>query len=676
MFCWHFHFFMYFLFLFEPLFWHLQSISGCIPYFAPLGVAKKSFAPSPLHLVQASSQTLEVTPCHQAPRANEAPPGVSFQQLQKLTFLVIFVGEFLSNSFLSVQSSVTSILPFSTVSPAQVNPPRTRVSGMMLKCLYLAWLAPVFGEESCMIQVQNMEKVESKSPVEYTATWSSATRALVYEHYAGPKGGSPCGPPIKDQKMYFAGPGRCSIASANMVYLAHDGTIKHARKGEIIEMNCDDVYCPIPVIADCYMSPDICSKNEWCWVRQHEKWGAWAMGPLPNGTFGHTPAMEYCKEFIPAYEEALKIAQQENDLPKIIQLNRSLEILCPSSSQTFSNAWRPIRGQCVPFRQEQQSCFQQQDLSPAFTGSLAPRYMLDNKGAPMERPLACAPDLTCTAPNFNVLPSTCVQKRPRDICYYGPWWDSSDCPRQKMMMRPGLNYNLTVDAMISAAMLYPGEIASMGSCTYWDRTTTLGKSVLRVREQVYKIAVDLWPYQLLKPPPSLEELSEMLPDPFWYLVHVKNMSPEEASRRCPIYADDKKSKVSQLLAEASILSAQPNKVWSLVHFFTFNLIDLQITQEKGLASQALATLLAQNFWCNDCRSFFEVGVIEQFGLPPLGTGMDIAKWWHHAHNTASEHVATTRAGHPWIHQLDALPSYQNPFYMTWEDAYHMWHVKI
>ena len=546
---------------------------------------------------------------------------------------------------------------------------------MILECLYLVWLAPVFGEESCMIQMQNMKKVESKSPVEYTATWSSATRALVYEHYAGPRGGPPCGPPIKDQKMYFAGPGRCSIASANMDYLAHDGTIKHARKGEIIEMNCDDVYCPIPVIADCYMSPDICSKNEWCWVRQHEKWGAWAMGPLPNGTFGHTPATDYCKEFIPAYEEALKIAQQENDMKKITQLNRSLEILCPSSSQTFSNAWRPIHGQCVPFRQEQQSCFQQQDLSPAFTGSLAPRYMLDRNGAPMERPLACAPDLTCTAPNFYVLPSTCVQKRPRDICYYGPWWDSSDCPRQKMM-QPGLNYHLTVDAMISAAMLYPGEIASMGSCTYWDRTTTLGKSVLRVREEVYQIAVDLWPYHLLKPPPSLEQLSEMLPDPFWYLVHVKKMSPEEASRECPIYANDKNSEVSKLLAKASILSAQPNKVWSLVHFLTFNLIDLQITQEKGLASQALATLLAQNFWCNDCRSFFEVGVIEPFGMPPLATGMDIAKWWHHAHNTASEHVATTRAGHPWIHQLDALRSYQNPFYMTWEDAYHMWHVKI
>ena len=44
------------------------------------------------------------------------------------------------------------------------------------------------------------------------------------------------------------------------------------------------------------------------------------------------------------------------------------------SAQTFDNAWRPIRGQCLPYRQEQQSCFQQQDLAPAFTGALGPRY--------------------------------------------------------------------------------------------------------------------------------------------------------------------------------------------------------------------------------------------------------------------------------------------------------------
>ena len=46
---------------------------------------------------------------------------------------------------------------------------------------------------------------------------------------------------------------------------------------------------------------------------------------------------------------------------------------------------------------------------------------------------------------------------------------------------------------------------------YWDRTTEIGKSVLRVREQIYKIAVELWPWVVLKRgPPSLEELGDWL----------------------------------------------------------------------------------------------------------------------------------------------------------------------
>lgn len=33
-------------------------------------------------------------------------------------------------------------------------------------------------------------------------------------------------------------------------------------------------------------------------------------------------------------------------------------------------------------------------------------------------------------------------------------------------------------------MAAPGEIAWMGSCTYWDRTTDMGKAAVKVREQV------------------------------------------------------------------------------------------------------------------------------------------------------------------------------------------------
>ena len=292
------------------------------------------------------------------------------------------------------------------------------------------------------------------SPVEYWRQLSGAVKELISEHFGVDSGGpQPCGPPIPGQKMYFAGPGRCSIASADMDYLAHDGMLRRAVKGWQIAMNCDDVMCPIPMRPDCYMSPDICADNEWCWIHQHEKWGPWAMAPMPDNTYGHTPEPDYCSHYMPVYQKAVNEAMAQNDILRVKELNASRLLQCPDSAHIFGNsAWRPIRGQCVPYRQEQQSCFQPQELPK----HLEPRYKLDIKGFPMERPLACAPNLICTAPDFYVLPSTCIQKRPKDICFYGPWWDSSDCPREKTK-KAGLTYELVVDAMISAAMLYPAK---------------------------------------------------------------------------------------------------------------------------------------------------------------------------------------------------------------------------
>jgi len=59
----------------------------------------------------------------------------------------------------------------------------------------------------------------------------------------------------------------------------------------------------------------------------------------------------------------------------------------------------------------------------------------------------------------------------------------------------------------------------------------------------------------------------------------------------------------------------------------------------------------------------------------------MARWWWWAHNVASEHTASTRAGHPWIHQFgysaenpDIISQYQNPFFMRWEDAVEQWTI--
>jgi len=131
---------------------------------------------------------------------------------------------------------------------------------------------------------------------------------------------------------------------------------------------------------------------------------------------------------------------------------------------------------------------------------------------------------------------------------------------------------------------------------------------------------------------------------------------------------------AKALANLGLLAAQPNKVWSAVHFLMHN----QPTPMSSLqvqASQALASFLLERFWCDDCRGFFYTAVILEYGLPPNANNPDDhAKWWWQAHNAASEHVASIRGGHPWIHQDGAaeVAKFQNPYFMPWEDAVAQW----
>ena len=83
-----------------------------------------------------------------------------------------------------------------------------------------------------------------------------------------------------------------------------------------------------------------------------------------------------------------------------------------------------------------------------------------------------------------------------------------------MKPQPGLRYDIAVNAMLSAALLFEGEVAWPGTCAYWDQSTEVGKAVIRVREQVYQISKDLWPYAVLKQSiPTLKTIQMMLPDP-------------------------------------------------------------------------------------------------------------------------------------------------------------------
>ncbi|KID86269.1 Erv1/Alr [Metarhizium guizhouense ARSEF 977] len=472
-----------------------------------------------------------------------------------------------------------------------------------------------------------------------------------------------CGIPDESQPMWFT-QGGCSIASQDLTYVDTSGqvpVVRTAAEGHLVKLTCEDVFCPIPPRLDCYEQPGICSANEWCMIDIHERWGPWAMN-----RDGSTPQWEYCykaADFVGnSSDQALINSYYSECVANTIgdygiKLGPKIE------------AWKPIRGKCVKFRQAEQSCIGNPLEFGAYEREFGLNYKREEDGAPFPRPLVCGPGLTCTGPDFDVRPSTCVHQRPQNICFAGPWWDSTQCPRtEPEAPKGGLTREQTVETLRRAVLLYPGEIATAADCAYWNRSSALGISVLATQHRFYNIAAALWPTDLFGEIPSFDELMALIPDP--------NLFGSPAD--CVAQADIPGSEINQALAEGGTLSNQPNQVWSLVHFLMHNQ-PIVLSSKKIAASRAMAAHLSESFWCDDCRGFFSVGVIERYGLPPESSNPDDqAHWWWWGHNVASEHVASTRGGHPWIHELgdEGVAYFQNPYFMTWEDAVAEWTYSI
>jgi hypothetical protein len=148
--------------------------------------------------------------------------------------------------------------------------------------------------------------------------------------------------------------------------------------------------------------------------------------------------------------------------------------------------------------------------------------------------------------------------------------------------------------------------------------------------------------------------------------------------RCDAESKDEHSPVAFALAKAGKWTMRPNLVWSLIHFMMHNQ-PAPMPSRAVEASQALATHLSENFWCNDCRGFFTIGVLSAYGMPPdVADGEAHARYWNLGHNVASEHVATTRGGHPWIVSFaeGQKNGVGNPYYMPYETSVRMWRVDL
>ena len=155
---------------------------------------------------------------------------------------------------------------------------------------------------------------------------------------------------------------------------------------------------------------------------------------------------------------------------------QSINFLQQSKDDVFSfNPWPGTRGRCVKYRQQEQSCI------PKASGILdaASSSPKQEGGKNYERALLCSEpkSLVCTGADFHVRPSTCVKARQKDICYHGPWWNSTICPRTEPgAPRGGLSRAQLMKWSLPAwIIMRPGEVSIGGTCKFWARNSSNSK---------------------------------------------------------------------------------------------------------------------------------------------------------------------------------------------------------
>lgn len=587
------------------------------------------------------------------------------------------------------------------------------------------------------------------APHDYKEQWSDMILRLVEERaMAGLEhktSEAPCGRQSNvssSGNMWFTAYG-CRVAAGKVSYVNQNGSFAAAEANEIIDLQKspgEAVYWPSPSRTDCYYDGSLCGPDEWCMTERHEKWGPWAETPSGQTADAH------CTQPYFGFSVLLLNETQRRALNQSIVDDTCGGVYCENGAcSTYAGSmnavaslsqgpspWRPVRGQCVKYRKKNQSCYMTFShfgdfYRDAFIATTDPFH----EGGSIERPMVCAPGLVCTevlagiqscvdpnelsndatgtpreenescgpempckpglvctGPELQVLNSTCVKPRPPDLCFAGPWWDSTSCPRSgldPLGNKPpcgGMTYAFALESLYTTMLLSPGEIVSAGSCSYWfqldGQSSGWAQRTSQLRRTIYDIFDTLWPRHI----PGFEVLPTFdMIEREVYAIPYSNASTCVAAEQatCTSSNDSQICHLQDRLAYAGQIVNQPCKVWSLIHWVMANLLPI-MTEEQVHASQSIALVLRDNFWCNDCRGFFTIGVLGEFGYPPSSrNSIDHERYWNLGHNQASEHVATTRGGHPWMFQLAnqtsgpyTASSFQNPFFMPFECSHHQW----
>lgn len=422
-------------------------------------------------------------------------------------------------------------------------------------------------------------------------------------------------------------------------------TLSLATQGSLVSLQCASVMCPMPETKDCFYDNSLCdSEDEWCLVDTQTMWGPWAQNQNGNTPGANGRAGLQCSQ------------------AKEYGMEWWFDTVC--SRNTSWGPWQSMRGRCVRYRKEGESCLEALDTEPY--GPLYP--VRKDNGKSFGRAMLCHPDLICTG-DVEPTPHTCVKRRPPNVCYLGPWWDSSSWCKVGASdtvggeYETGLPREVLEDAAQGLLLQLPQEHMVATEANFW-----YSSEGNRSRETIQRIVETLWP-EVYR-----DETSFPLP------------IPDPRSTGPPYTAA-----WNQTANEAQSIMLQTPRVWSTVHSLVANLGET-MTQEQVAASQGLAMFLAQSFICPDCRGFWRVDVLNIIGIPPSTTNAaDHERWWWRAHNMVSEHTAATRGGYPWIYPAMSDAAFQeyfgtmanntelllcqNPFFLSYNDAKAMWKIQ-
>eukprot|EP00884_Botryococcus_braunii_P013073 jgi/Botrbrau1/21767/Bobra.43_1s0157.1 len=428
--------------------------------------------------------------------------------------------------------------------------------------------------------------------------------------------------------------------------LISDGSRGHAKKGDLIPLQCDSAICPNPRVPNCYMDDGVCGADEWCLLEDHIK-----HGPFAITAEGETPNVAYqnCDFF---HREGFDWIFKET-----------------CRGEDHWGPWYPMRGRCVKYRTEQQSCsvVWGPSLSPEKSKHIHPQYFVNPKtGRPPARPLVCGPGLVCTG-EVEPIPYTCVKARPPNVCYQGPWWDSSSWCKNggvagnNNKKEGGLTQEELEEVAQALLVQLPTEVYGNPTNPRFWQDSAADTS----RELIQTLLKTLWPASYRK----LTKFPLQFPDP---------------RAAGPLYSKG----WNETARRAHVLYRQANKVWSTIHTLIHNTDD-PLSVQQVEASRGIAVWLRHHFMCCNCRGFWSQDVLNAVGLPPVSRDREDHKfWWWRSHNMVSEHAAATRGGHPWVYppmtdadfatqygKLSAHLRCQNPWFLAREHADGMWKIR-